>query len=258
MGEGNAANIAVPVATAAANVAGGIIGAVTAKRRMKRANKMNIQNWHMQNAYNHPKAQMQRLQEAGLNPNLVYGGSGDVGGQAGPPPDHATSDNKFNLPDALTHMMMYQQLRAAKAQADNLKEAGKGIQISNGIKYFDYLKRKEYALYNKDNALNASDILESEKYIKGTAALEAQRRGTPERIEEKVATELDLAAAVLNEKQLKNKILETQQEWAEAGIRESDPAWLRSISLFLHRNPHISENLIRWIANRFNVKIPKK
>lgn len=33
----------------------------------------NLQFWAMQNAYNSPQAQMQRFQEAGLNPNLIYG-----------------------------------------------------------------------------------------------------------------------------------------------------------------------------------------
>lgn len=32
-----------------------------------------LQDWEMQNAYNSPQAQMQRLKSAGLNPNLVYG-----------------------------------------------------------------------------------------------------------------------------------------------------------------------------------------
>lgn len=33
----------------------------------------NVEMWNMQNAYNAPKQQMSRLQEAGLNPNLMYG-----------------------------------------------------------------------------------------------------------------------------------------------------------------------------------------
>jgi len=33
----------------------------------------NRENWRMQNEYNSPAQQMQRLKEAGLNPNLVYG-----------------------------------------------------------------------------------------------------------------------------------------------------------------------------------------
>ena len=36
-------------------------------------NEMNLENWKLQNAYNSPKAQMERYREAGLNPNLIYG-----------------------------------------------------------------------------------------------------------------------------------------------------------------------------------------
>lgn len=49
-----------------------------------RSRKDAIEFWNMQNAYNAPKAQMQRLKEAGLNPNLIYGGSsGGASGTAG-------------------------------------------------------------------------------------------------------------------------------------------------------------------------------
>ena len=36
-------------------------------------NKWNLEQWHRNNAYNHPAAQMQRLKAAGLNPDLLYG-----------------------------------------------------------------------------------------------------------------------------------------------------------------------------------------
>lgn len=37
----------------------------------------NLAQWHRQNEYNSPQAQMERLQLAGLNPNLVYGKGAD-------------------------------------------------------------------------------------------------------------------------------------------------------------------------------------
>lgn len=43
------------------------------KRLMKRQNQYNIDMWKMQADYNSPQSQMQRFQEAGLNPNLIYG-----------------------------------------------------------------------------------------------------------------------------------------------------------------------------------------
>lgn len=46
--------------------------------------KDNIAFWQMQNQYNDPKQQIERLRNAGLNPALLYGGSGaGASGQAG-------------------------------------------------------------------------------------------------------------------------------------------------------------------------------
>lgn len=43
------------------------------ERMYERQKYDNRYNWHMQNAYNSPEQQMERLKQAGLNPNLVYG-----------------------------------------------------------------------------------------------------------------------------------------------------------------------------------------
>lgn len=45
----------------------------SAKDSYKYQLKNNIALWNMNNAYNTPKAQMERFKEAGLNPNLIYG-----------------------------------------------------------------------------------------------------------------------------------------------------------------------------------------
>lgn len=36
-------------------------------------NKLNVEQWNRENKYNSPAEQMRRFQEAGLNPNLIYG-----------------------------------------------------------------------------------------------------------------------------------------------------------------------------------------
>lgn len=72
--------------TMAGKVLGTVGGALLGNRLAHKSNKKlaqhsfnkNVEMWKMQNAYNAPKAQMQRLQEAGLNPNLMYG-KGTVG-----------------------------------------------------------------------------------------------------------------------------------------------------------------------------------
>lgn len=43
------------------------------KKLAEKQNQYNIDMWKMQAEYNSPQAQMKRFEEAGLNPNLIYG-----------------------------------------------------------------------------------------------------------------------------------------------------------------------------------------
>lgn len=84
---------------AIASAVGGILG-MASQGSANRANmelakyafSENERMWNMQNAYNTPTAQMERLKEAGLNPNLVYGNGQVVGNTT----SHAPT---FNAPD---------------------------------------------------------------------------------------------------------------------------------------------------------------
>lgn len=74
-------------------------GAISAKRARK--------FWRMQNEYNHPREQMQRLEEAGLNPNLVYGSkSGGI------------NQSASLTPPAIPNTSRYQDARMKSAQLD--------------------------------------------------------------------------------------------------------------------------------------------
>lgn len=73
-----------PAGSAIGSQIGGMFG--PSQERMDRRNYVYQYNtakhaWDLQNAYNSPLQQMQRLKEAGLNPMLVYG-SGNVTGNA--------------------------------------------------------------------------------------------------------------------------------------------------------------------------------
>lgn len=48
-------------------------------------NKWNLEQWNRENEYNSPVSQMQRYREAGLNPALIYGSSGNSGNATGSP-----------------------------------------------------------------------------------------------------------------------------------------------------------------------------
>lgn len=87
------------IAAGATALSGGIQYATSMKslRKNKKLaeyqHNLNMQAWREQAAYNSPEQQMQRLKDAGLNPNLVYGQGSGTTGQADPPP-------QFNAPTA--------------------------------------------------------------------------------------------------------------------------------------------------------------
>lgn len=100
------------------NSAGGILA-------QKQQNKDNIMFWHMQNAYNDPRAQINRLTSAGLSPQLVYGGSpGQVSGTAGPPPKIEHKSHKSSTIDP----MMLIQADKIRAETDNIQKQSKFIE----------------------------------------------------------------------------------------------------------------------------------
>lgn len=55
----------------------------------------NLQMWNLANAYNDPAAQMERLQKAGLNPNLVYGGGNVTGNSSASIPSYDTPNVNY-------------------------------------------------------------------------------------------------------------------------------------------------------------------
>lgn len=79
----------------------------------KQAQNENIRQWDMQNKYNSPVAQMERLKQAGLNPNLVYG-HGAVN-QAGAIPSVSPAGDV----DVLGQLGKYTAVKATSAQMQN-------------------------------------------------------------------------------------------------------------------------------------------
>lgn len=85
LGAGAGFALGGPVGAAIGAGAGGYLNYVqnaqneANKKAVDRANAYDMYTWDLANKYNDPKAQMERLKAAGLNPNLVYG-SGNVTG----------------------------------------------------------------------------------------------------------------------------------------------------------------------------------
>lgn len=104
---------------AAISAASGINNSMIEVSGSKRQNRRAIEFWNMQNEYNHPRQQMQRLQEAGLNPNLVYGGG--VSGASGKA-DALPTPDKPDLSGISKGLTNFLQHKAQKAQVDLLQQ----------------------------------------------------------------------------------------------------------------------------------------
>lgn len=134
-----------PIIGAGANLLSGILGQGSQRRQNKinqrNAEKMfqwevnaNRENWRMQNEYNSPQQQMQRLKEAGLNPNLVYGnGAVATGGQISSASGRATQGQAPQI-ELGGIVSGYLDSEAKRIQIDNLKEVQKNLQTERTLK----------------------------------------------------------------------------------------------------------------------------
>lgn len=89
---------------------GSIFSANIANQGVRDSNQQNYKNqvklWKMQNEYNKPENQMKRLQEAGLNPNLVYGaGATTTAGPVGYTPNTPEQSIYGGVSDAFNNYM---------------------------------------------------------------------------------------------------------------------------------------------------------
>lgn len=162
-----------PAIAAAGSILDTAIGAITsggAGRRNRRfAREMYwrqrndaLSDWNMQNTYNSPSAQMARLKEAGLNPNLVYGDGGSIMQAAVARGSDATMGNEQPLTGTRLGEAMnnYYNVKLANAQLtsqqlmqEKLRAETAGVQASTAktigetnINKFDLDRKNELVL----------------------------------------------------------------------------------------------------------------
>ncbi len=111
------------------------------KREADRARAHDINMWDKTNFYNDPKSQMERLRSAGLNPNMVYGGSsGQTAGQANALPGAKAPDIK-NI-ETRQPLMDYVQVRNTEAQTENTRSM-QNLNDANAYKTYDDILSNE-------------------------------------------------------------------------------------------------------------------
>lgn len=147
---------AIPAAIAAAKVAGSLLSNSGANKATRYAadkayqsaqetnawnyrmfqeqNQWNLDQWNRENDYNSASSQVARLQEAGLNPYLMLGGSGSVGVAS-----HLTSATA--QPGVTPDTSMYSNLKTGSSMfGDALQGAAEGFQMGSKYAKSDFAK----------------------------------------------------------------------------------------------------------------------
>lgn len=164
--------IGIGSAISGVNTAGSLLGQGLSYKKQKQLAKyqydLNMQAWREQTAYNSPAAQMQRLADAGLNPNLVYG-NGNVANAADAPPQYEAPRVNFDtnpnlsqgIASAMNLEMTQAQVRGIQAEILNKRQMmlessarTAGQLIKNAQSKFDL----EMAQALKENTLEASRL----------------------------------------------------------------------------------------------------
>lgn len=109
--------------SAASNLGGGLIGALTAKSQQRKANAFNVDMWNRTNQYNSPAEQMKRYAQAGLNPNLIYG-QGNSGNASNAPTFEALAEPGYkpvDIPSITGSLQSFTDWGIKQAQEDKIE-----------------------------------------------------------------------------------------------------------------------------------------
>lgn len=155
---------------------GGIFGSIGAKQQFKQQQKLlaqqnqyNIDAFNRENEYNSPSAQMQRLQDAGLNPNLIYGNGGT---------NFSSADiNPQQVPNAPRNFMQFMgdNMQNTLSSAETLSRIGKTESETTGQNlhntYAGQLYEGQLSMFASTSALNAAQTGNQLFYLQTSAAL---------------------------------------------------------------------------------------
>lgn len=124
--------------------------------------------WKIANAYNHPLQQMQRLREAGLNPNLIYGKGADNTAPMiqGASPKGATDiAPRIQEGNLINKFMAYRQTKQA---TDNLAKQGELIEQEKLLKAaqtYETLTKGDTGKFDLEMKRETKDLLIKELQV---------------------------------------------------------------------------------------------
>ncbi len=228
----------MPLLAGVSQVLGNVFGNIGRRKAQKRANRDNIAFWNMQNEYNHPSAQKARLEEAGLNPNLIYGTSPTSAvGNTGPiAPSKAASQNYDN---PLIGMQLFADVKQKEAQTDNLHTQNTVLQNEALLKAMQTANLTEQTAKNKVEAEVARELKQTSvdfqkenlrKLELQTIGQELDNTFKDQSMQDRVKSlmyQASNAKATLQGTNLLNALRSLEVDLKKIGIERNDPWYFR-------------------------------
>lgn len=238
-----------------------LIQSKTAKRNTDATNAANrslaeysyskdLEMWNKANEYNSPTMQMQRLKEAGLNPNMIYGSGSAAGNTSGTLPRYNAPTMQYNyqplqLPNLLS---MYQDFQVKQAQIDNIRAAAHNTEAKTATEQYKAIvqrlagEKAEYMKADKSPSWSAwsaeRNIMQSKESAEFSRAdlMNTQRQLAAQlktlndqqiRYKEKAIKGLDIT----NQQKTADLIFsEFRNEWYKMGVTSSDNILVRVLA----------------------------
>ena len=130
----------------------------------------NLEMWNYQNEYNTPQNQMQRLIDAGLNPNLMYG-QGDTGNASSAPQYDAprmeayTNFGDFGVGRASQELMQglmgYANIKKTEAEAENIRQNTQNLEVQKQLAELQIIQQGYANSKSKEEAKVWGDLYRS-------------------------------------------------------------------------------------------------
>lgn len=116
--------------TGAANVASTLFTNSSNRSAQESANQANLDLWREQTAYNNPTNQMQRLRQAGLNPDLMYGQNGVTANAASSAPQMLASQSVAPQLNPLTAAQIANINADTQKKEQDIEESKSRIEVN--------------------------------------------------------------------------------------------------------------------------------
>lgn len=220
------------------------------QKAMQLQKEMNIEAWNMTNAYNTPLQQMERLQQAGLNPNLIYG-SGSSAPNMASPVEVADAPVRQAAGAEMPNLLQYYQVRQADAQYENtiahtdiMRKTGALKEIEQGLKNLDLARE---TLRGKDAGLHAMFETDMKKYTSLRARHLMENEQTKGFAQDQL---MDMRQKQMTSLDLDNAFKQHRNDLAKLGIYQSDhPAFRVLIQASKRMNIDLGELLSEGAEN---------